>query len=380
MTIRGATDPRFAAVGDAFAANFDDGLDQGAAFAVVAHGKPVVDLWGGHADAAGIRPWARDSLVTVWSTTKGVVALAIAMLVERGRLDFDAPVARYWPQFAAAGKQHLTVGCLMSHQGGLPGCDQPMTLDDLYNGQPFVDCLAAMTPLWPPGEDCAYHALTYGHLAGELLRRADGRTMGAFIAEEIAQPLDAAFFLGLPAAEDCRAAEIIPGPGSDDLTKRADQNPYSRISYLNPPIDPAMANHRAWRAARIAGGNAQGDALGLARIYGGLTALLGPRALAAATAERFRGTESAFDLPIAFGAGFMLNVDGLFGAGFMLNVDGLFGPSAEAFGHSGWGGSFAFRDPDADLGVAYVMNRMLGFGDKPDPRRVRLLDALYGAL
>ena len=145
------------------------------------------------------------------------------------------------------------------------------------------------------------------------------------------------------------------------------EDKFPGLILIKPPVDPAMANHRAWRAARIAGGNAQGDALGLARIHGGLTALLGPRALAAATAERFRGTESAFDLPIAFGAG------------FMLNVDGLFGPSARAFGHSGWGGSFAFRDPDADLGVAYVMNRMLGFGDKPDPRRVRLLDALYGA-
>ena len=366
--IHGETDPRFAAVLDAFAANFEAGLDQGAAFAVIDRGEPVVDLWGGFGDAAGTRPWVRDSLVNVWSTTKGVVAIAIAMLVDRGQLEYEAPVARYWPEFAAAGKQDMTVGCMMSHRGGLPGCDKPMTLDDLYSGQPFVDCLAAMTPLWPPGEDCAYHALTYGHLAGELLRRIDGRTMGAFIAEEIARPLDAAFFLGLPEAEDSRAVEIIPGPGSDDLTGRADQRPYSRISYLNPPVNPAMANSRAWRAARIAGGSGQGDALGLARIFGALAGPLGLKTLAAATAERFRGVESAFELPIAFGAG------------FMLNVGELFGPSARAYGHSGWGGSFAFADPDRGLGVAYVMNRMLGFGDKPDPRRVLLLDALYGAL
>ena len=366
--IHGTTDPRFAALRDAFAANFADGLDQGAGFAVVAEGRLVVDLWGGHGDAAGARPWARDSLVNVWSTTKGVVALATAMLVERGRLDYEAPVARYWPAFAVGGKGAMTVGCMLSHQGGLPGCDRPMTLDDLNAGQPFVDCLAAMTPLWPPGEDCVYHALTFGHLVGELLRRIDGRTMGAFIAEEIAGPLDAAFYLGLPEAEDGRAVEIIAGPGSDDTTSRANRNAYARISYRNPPDHPAMANSRAWRAAEIAGGNGQGEARGLARIYGAVDRLLGPETLAAATGMRFRGVESAFDFPIAFAAG------------FMLNLDGLFGPSPRAFSHSGWGGSFAFADPDAGLSVAYVMNRMLGFDDAPDPRRTRLLDALYGAL
>ncbi|MFP6729550.1 MAG: serine hydrolase domain-containing protein [Alphaproteobacteria bacterium] len=367
-SIQGTTDPRFAAVRDAFAANFEDGLDQGAAFAVVSDGRLIVDLWGGRADAAGGRPWARDSLVNVWSTTKGVVALAMAMLVERGTLDYEAPVARYWPEFAAGGKGDMTVGCMLSHQGGLVGCDKPMTLDDLYRGKPFVDCLAAMTPLWPPGEECAYHALTYGHLAGELLRRIDGRTIGAFIAEEIAGPLDAAFYLGLPEAEDGRVVDLIAGPGSDDLTKRADERLYSRISYRNPVAHPAMASERAWRAAEIAGGNGQSDALGMARIFGAMDRLLSPDTLAAAAAERFRGKEAAFDLPIAFGAG------------FMLNLDGLFGPSLRAFGHSGWGGSFAFFNPDAGLGVAYVMNRMLGFGDDIDPRNIRLLNALYGAL
>ena len=374
--IHGSTDPRFAALRDAFSANFEangdkGGLDRGAAFAVVAQGRVVVDLWGGHADEAGTRPWGRDSLVNVWSTTKGVVALAMAMLVERGELDYEAPVARYWPEFAAAGKDGMTVGCMLSHQGGLPGCDQPMTLDDLHAGTPFVDCLAAMAPLWPPGEDCAYHALTFGHLAGELLRRIDGRTMGVFIAEDIAGPLRAAFYLGLPEAEDGRAAELIAGPGSDDLTKRADETLYARISYRNPPVSPAMANERAWRAAEVAGGNGQSDALGLARIFGELAgggATLSRDTLAAATAERFRGRESAFDLPIAFAAG------------FMLNEGGLFGLSVRAYGHSGWDGSFAFADPDRGLGVVYVMNRMLGFGDRADPRRVRLLDALYGAL
>ena len=202
MNVEGSVDPRFAAVKEAFAANLEEGLDHGAAFAVVAEGQLVVDLWGGTADAAGTRPWARDSLVNVWSTTKGVMALAIAMLVDRGQLDYEAPVARTWPAFAANGKAEITLGCLLSHQAGLSGCPEPMTLEDLYAWEPYLACLEAMAPEWPPGSRCVYHALSYGHLAGEILRRVDGRTPGAFIAEEIAGPLAAAFFLGLPASED----------------------------------------------------------------------------------------------------------------------------------------------------------------------------------
>ncbi len=374
--IQGTNEPRFDGLRDAFAANFDQGLDLGAALAVIADGQVVADLWGGHGDAAGKRPWGRDTLVNVWSTTKGPVALAIAMLVDRGVLDYEAPVARTWPEFAVGGKQDVSLGDLMAHRGGLPGCGRPVTIEDFYAWQPVVDCLAAMAPMWPPGEQCAYHALTYGHLAGEVLRRADGRAMGAFIAEEIAGPLDAAFFVGLPEAEDGRAAEIIAGPGAHDSVEQAAARPYAAAAYLNPRADPEWANQRAWRAAEIPGANGQSDALGLARIYGALSRggsfgghrLLGPEAIAAMTAERFRGLEAGFDNPIAFGAG------------FMLNMDGLFGPSPRAFGHSGWGGSFAFADPDTGLGVAYVVNRMLGFGDDPDPRRLRLLDALYGAL
>ncbi len=374
--IQGTNDPRFSALRDAFAANFADGLDQGAAFAVILDGKPVVDLWGGHADEEGKRPWGRDTLVNVWSTTKGPVALAIAMLVDRGLLEYEAPVARYWPEFAAGGKQDVSLGCLMAHQAGLPGCDRPVTIEELYDWQPVVDCLAAMAPMWPPGEQCAYHAFTFGHLAGEVLRRVDGRSAGAFIAEEIAGPLDAAFLVGLPEAEDGRVAEIVAGPGTHDSVEQASARPYAAAAYLNPRIVAETANQRAWRAAEVPAANGQSDALGLAHIYSALAQggsidgrrLLGPEAVAAATAERFRGLEAGFDSPMAFSAG------------FMLNMDGLFGPSPRAFGHSGWGGSFAFADPDAGLGVAYVMNRMQGFGPDPDPRRIRLLHTLYGIL
>jgi len=374
--VHGTNDSRFGALRDAFAANFADNLDQGAAFAVILDGKLVVDLWGGHADVAGNRPWTRDTLVNVWSTTKGPVALAIAMLVDRGLLEYEAPVARYWPEFAAGGKHGVSLGCLMAHQAGLPGCDRPVTIEEVYDWHPVVDCLAAMTPMWPPGEQCAYHAFTFGHLAGELLRRVDGRSVGAFIAEEIAGPLDAAFFVGLPEAEDGRVAEVLAGPGTHDSVEQASARPYAAAAYLNPRINAETANQRAWRAAEVPAGNGQSDALGLARIYGALARegsfdghrLLGLEAVAAATAERFRGLEAGFDSPMAFSAG------------FMLNMNDLFGPSRRAFGHSGWGGSFAFADPDTGLSVAYVMNRMQGFGPDPDPRRIRLLDTLYESL
>lgn len=375
-SIQGTTQPGFAALREAFAGNFEAGLERGAAVAVVLDGRLVADLWGGDADAAGRRPWARDSLVNVWSVTKGPVALAIAMLVERGALDYEAPVARYWPEFAAAGKQAVTVGCLMAHRAGLPGCARPVAIEDFYAWQPLVDCLAEMAPMWPPGERCAYHALTYGHLAGELVRRVDGRSPGAFIAEEIAAPLGAAFYVGLPDSEEARVAEIVVGPGTHDGIEQAKANPLAAAAYLNPALSADVANERAWRAAEVPGGNGQGDALGLARLYGALACggaidgrrLIGPEALAPATAERFRGLEAGRGLPIAFGAG------------FMLNHDGLYGPSPGAFGHSGWGGSFAFADPERRLGVAYVMNHMQVFGNDPDPRHRRLLKALYACL
>ncbi|MEE2981526.1 MAG: serine hydrolase domain-containing protein [Pseudomonadota bacterium] len=376
MTVHGAAKVRFAAIREAFENNLESGLDQGAAFAVVYQGHVVVDLWGGHADAVGATPWTRDTLVNVWSTTKGVASLAIAMLVDRDKLDYEAPVADYWPEFAANGKQDVTLGCLMSHQAGLPGSDQPTTLEDIYDWHPFADGLAAMAPLWPPGSTAAYHPLSHGHLAGEVLRRVDGRTMGTFVAEEISRPLGMEFYIGLPEAEDGRAAETIVGPGTTDPIIEAEDRPLARIGYLNPRFPVDIPNQRPWRAAEIPAANGHGDAIGLAKLYGALAQggsldgarLLGRGTLAAATEERFRGNEAGFDRPMAFGAG------------FMLNVDHEFGPSDAAFGHSGWGGSFAYADPDAGLGVAYVMNRMLGFGDRPDPRRLALLDALYSAL
>lgn len=371
----GVAERPFEAVRDAFAANLDESLDQGASFAVVADGRVVVDLWGGYADAAGNRPWRRDTIVTVQSVTKGVVALAVAMLVDRGKLDYDEPVATWWPSFAAGGKGSITLGQIMSHQAGLNTVREDLVLDDLYHGDRFVRCLEAMEPIYPPGSMCVYHALSYGYLAGEIVRLVDGRSVGRFIAEEIAEPLGASIFLGLPEAEDHRAAEIVAGPGADDVMEEATRSELTR-GYVNPRVRPTEPNTRAWRAAEVPAGSANADALSLARLYGALALggsldgvrLLGPKTLALATAERFDGTEAGFGWPIRYGAG------------FMLNKDQVFGPHRDAFGHSGWGGYVAYADPANRLGVGYAMNRMTVPADGPDPRRIRLLDALYGAL
>ncbi len=372
MTVEGACDTRFAACREAVAASLADGYDLGAAFAVVKDGDLVVDLYGGHADAARTRPWARDTLVNVWSTTKGPMALAIAMAVERGQLSYDKPVAEMWPEFAVNGKADITLDLVMSHRAGLNGLDVPMDLAGLYAWTPIVEALADMAPLWEPGSRCVYHALTYGHLAGETLSRVDGRMPGRFIAEEIAEPLGLEIYVGLPEAEDHRAAELVASDDASDWVAELKKNGYPH-AMENPVVVATTPNDRAWRAAEIPAGNGQSDARSLARLYGVLAQgggeLISPDGIKAATAERYRGIDSSLGFPTAFGAGFRLG-----------DEDGTLGPSLTAFGHTGWGGAFAFADPDAGLGVAFVMNRMLGMGEDAIERQGRLINAVYGSL
>lgn len=375
MNIDGTCDPRFAGVRDAFATSFAQGLEHGGGVSVVVHGRTVVDLWGGHADAARSRPWREDTLVNVWSCTKGVVALAIAMLVERGKLDYAAPVARYWPEFAAGGKERITLDQMMSHQAGLNGLAVPMDEAGLLAWTPFVDALAAMSPLWEPGSRCVYHALTYGHLAGEVLRRVDGRSMGRFIAEEIAGPLGADFHVGLPASEDPRVAEMIEGPKASDWVEFVRASPFPHAGD-NPTPRATAPNDRAWRAAEVPGGNGQSTAHALARIYGMMAAggvwegkpLIGPTAVEEAARPRIRGMDDSFALPTAFAAGYQME-DPTYASR----------ASQKTFGHSGWGGAIGFADPAAGVGFGYVTNRMLGFDDL-DPRRKVVIDAVYDAL
>jgi CubicO group peptidase (beta-lactamase class C family) len=371
-TIQGTTDPAFTVMREAFSSIFADGLEHGAAVAAMVDGKIVADLWGGFADQAATRPWQRDTLVNVWSVTKGVMSLAIAMLVERGKLRYEAPIADVWPEFAANGKQSISLDLAMSHQAGLNGLSVPMGIDGLYAWTPYADALAAMAPLWAPGSRNVYHALSFGCLAGEPLRRVDGRSPGRFMAEEIVRPLDIAFYLGLSEAEEHRVAEMIEGPGTSDWIGLMLTGPYPH-SCQNPTFTATMPNERAWRAAEIPGANGHGDALGLATIYGSLVAgksrLLSANGLANATRPRFNGADACFGIPSIWGAGYRVG-DASYGAK----------ASPGTFGHAGWGGSLAFADPDARIGFAFVTCRMLGFADRLDPRQQHLIEALYQSL
>jgi CubicO group peptidase (beta-lactamase class C family) len=368
----GLVDQRFAGVRAAFEENFADEIDHGAAVCVVVDGKTVVDIWGGHADRAATKPWQRDTLVNVWSATKAIVAVAVAILVERGKLDYAAPIASVWPEFAANGKEAITLDLAMSHRAGLNGPARPITEADLLAWTPYVDALAEMAPLWEPGSRCVYHMLSYGHLAGEPIRRVSGVSVGRFIAENIAGPLGADFYVGLPESEDARVAEIVEGPLIYSAMEKLAASAYPHGA-TNPKPRASAPMDRAWRAAEVPGGNGHGNARSLATIYGVLAqgggAVISKAGLAAATAERFRGEDAGFQLPAAFGAGFRLS-------------DAAFGPAASpaSFGHSGWGGTTAFADPQAKLGFAYVTNLMRDFLDGVDVRRKRLSDAVYASL
>jgi len=374
--VEGLTAPRFAAVRDAFASTLRDGLEHGAAVAVVLDGEPVVDLWGGHCDLARTRAWQRDTLANVWSCSKGVTATAVAMLVERGKLAYEAPLARYWPEFAANGKATITLDQVLSHQAGLDGVRVDVPLEDLYAWTPFTDALAAMAPLWEPGSRCVYHPVTFGHMLGEVVRRVEGRSLGRFIAEEIAGPLGISCFVGLPQEHDHRAAEMSGDASIYKAHVEGEKSPYP-YSFRNPELFAETPNARAWRAAEIPAANGHADARSLARLYGALARggeidgirLISPQGMAHAARERFRGVDACSLGATVFAAGYRVDSIG-------------FGPSVGPgnFGHTGWGGSVAFADPSRRLGFAFVTSRMLAFDDGVDPRRQRLLQAVYAAL
>ena len=386
--ILGDCDPRFARVREAFEKNFRDsegieGGEVGAAVAVVIDNRSVVDLWGGFADAARTCPWERDTIVNVYSTTKGMTALCAHRLVEQGRLDPDAPVAEYWPEFAQAGKEGVPVSYLLSHRAGLPAVRKPLPADALFDWELMTGALAEQEPWWEPGTKHGYHALTFGYLVGEVVRRIDGRSLGRFFKEEVAEPLGVDFHIGLGAEHDARVADMLPAPqppaGTPNPFADMAKDPESMASkaFNNPGSDPGTVNTRAWRAAEIPAGNGHGDARGLARVYGALAAtgeadgihVLGVEARDRAIVEHASGPDAVlFGMPMRFGLGFFLTQP-------MIPL----GPNPRAFGHPGAGGSIAFADPDAKLAFAYVMNQMQ-MGLAGDARGFGLIQSVYAAL
>ncbi|MFJ3509052.1 serine hydrolase domain-containing protein [Streptomyces luteogriseus] len=381
--VHGHCDPRFTAVREAFEENFRERGELGAAVAVTVGGETVVDLWGGWADAARSRPWERDTLVNVWSTTKGPVALCAHILADRGLLDLDAPVAVYWPEFAAAGKEKVLVRHLLSHRAGLAGLREPHSLEQLFDWELTTQRLAATEPWWEPGTRSGYHALTYGHLVGEVVRRVSGLRPGAFLAREVTGPLGVDFRIGLPERDFARAAELVQPAvtaSSEQTAVFAQLAPAAVAALTNPAVSAAGACTPGWRAAEIPAANGHGTARAVAALYGvfaGRGAYAGHRVLSPEAAERVHeGQGGCRDLVL--GAGFEHETE--VGLGLWLSgPDGSYGPNPRAFGHDGFGGSCGLADPEAGVSLGYVMNRM-GPHIANDPRKTTLVEALYSAL
>ena len=344
----------------------------------------MVDLWGGVADADSGRLWTEDSIALVFSSTKGATAICAHLLAQRGELDLDAPVARYWPEFAAGGKQDIPVRWLLSHRVGLPVFDKPLTIEEFLAWEPPVKALAAQSPVWEAGTAHGYHAGTYGWLVGEVIRRISGKSVGTFFADEVAGPLGLDFWIGLPESEESRVVPIIAvdlQEGEMDqqavTQKRRDlleaaRDPDSLLNKATTtaPLDP---NTRDYHAAEIPAGNGITDARSLARMYASLIGdgvdgvrLLSDETVENASAEESNGRDEVLQIATRFGLGFSLDQEGSLG-------------QEGAFGHSGAGGSLGFADPKAGIGFGYVMNKMqLVAGD--DPRTLTLIAAAHESL
>ncbi len=376
--VQGFVSAGFEPVRGAFAANFEHRGDLGAACCIHLHGRPVVDLWGGVTAAGGTEPYTGDNLQMVMSTTKGVVAIAAHILAQEGRLDFDAPVAHYWPEFAAEGKTTIPVRWLLSHRAGLAAIDRPLSLEQVYAWDPVVDALAAQRPLWEPGSAHGYHVGTFGWLAGEVIRRVTGMSVGKFVAERIAGPLGAEFWIGLPSAMNARMATMVPSPppsGPPDAFTARLMDPTTLLhrAFANPMLLPSMFNEPAFWAAEIPAANGVGTARALSRLYAACIGEVdGVRLLKADTLERATEMQSA-------GEDLVLGYETRYATGFQLSFP--FRPMAGegSFGHYGMGGSVAFGHQELGFSFAYVMNQMLSSGGV-DPRSAALVEALMGCL
>lgn len=365
----------FEAVRDAFAANLAAGEELGATFSVVHDGQTVVDLYGGVRDEAKSEPLGPDDLFNVWSTTKGLCALCLAMAVDRGLIDYTKPVAHYWPEYGVHGKDQISVETLLSHRGGITGAYTPATIEDLSDIRAFAARVASQAPLYEPGGASAYNAGILGLWVNELLLRTDGRSVAQFFHEEVAKPLGADVWIALPSEHHHRRAPMSAPWAAMAAMTPLPQDPVVKASMSNPRMNPMRCNEPEFMSR--GGGSADGsaNARGLARIYGALARggeidgvrLISPDALSAATAERHGGKDIVFTIYTRWAAG------------FLLNNRGMYGPNQNAFGHTGLGGSFGFADPDAKLGISYAMNLMAAnlMGDQ---RGARLVAATYGCL
>jgi CubicO group peptidase (beta-lactamase class C family) len=388
MRVDGWTAEGFEGVRIAFEKNFAEGLEVGAAFAAYHRGRLVADLWGGVADVKTQRPWERDTMIVVFSTTKGMTAICANKLAQEGRLDVDAPVAQYWPEFAQEGKDDIPVRYLLSHRAGLAWADEPLTLDQALQWEPMIHALERQKPSWEPGTAHGYHAITYGYLVGEVVRRITGKSIGTYFHDEIAQPLGLDCWIGLPASEESRVANLV-GSITGNM-ESADLDPEARASIaalMGPDsmLGKALSgggafggagiwNTRPVHAAEIPAAGGISDARSLARMYAACVGevdgirLLTPERVAIATEQQTEGPNIV-----------ILGLDIQFGLGFFLpsSIVQMGGP--RSFGHFGAGGSVGWADPEAEFGFGYVMSRM-DLGLAGDQRSSRLVNACYEAI
>jgi CubicO group peptidase (beta-lactamase class C family) len=371
--IHGTCDERFAQVQEVLSDNLDAGNDLGASVAVQIGGETVVDIWGGHVDQDQTVPWERDTIINVWSTTKTMAALCCLILADRGEVDLHAPVATYWPEFAAAGKADIALAHFLSHTSGLSGWSEPLSTADLYDWEKATSLLAAQEPWWEPGTASGYHAITQGYLIGEVVRRVTGQSIGSFLAAEVAGPLGADFHIGTPASCDSRVAPVIPPPPMTEQLSTLDPSTTAARTFGNPALDAGTSYDVAWRRAEIPAANGHGNARSVATIQSVLACggemngvrLLSEEGCQAVLEERSNGTDLVLGVPIRFGMGYGL-------AGDLMPL----GPRAAFWG--GWGGSLVIADMDAKLVIAYVMNRM-GSGLVGDLRGGGLAMAAFAA-
>ena len=355
IEIRGYCEERFEPVKKVLAQNIESGSDIGTSFAATIDGKFVIDIWGGYTDAAQTREWERDTIVNVFSTTKVMSVLCVLMLIDRGFIDLNSPVANYWPEFSQSGKEQLPVRYLLSHTAGLPGFNKVIKMETLYNWEEIVNILAAQTPSWEPGTRSGYHSITQGYLLGELVRRVTGKTIGTFFREEISDPLNADFYIGLSEQHDSRVADLIAPPPIPNQLMENNEELRAARGFFNPVLPIEKCLTREWRNAEIPAANGHGNARSVARIGAAIACggeldgvhLLSLKTIEKAIEEQSYTKDLVIQIPIRWGLGFGLN-----------SKEIRLGRNQRAFCWGGAGGSSLVMDLDEKISYAFVMNKM----------------------
>jgi CubicO group peptidase (beta-lactamase class C family) len=386
VIIRGSCAPGYEQVRDVFETNFRERDEVGASVAVWVDGDLAVNLWGGSADAAGLRPWQGDTLASIFSGSKGLTSTCIHLLADRGEIDLHSPVAEYWPEFGQGGKQDITVAMVMAHRSGVIGPRTRLLPEETLDWDAVCDNIAKAEPWWEPGTAQGYHVVTFGFILGEITRRVTGRTLGQYLRTEIAEPFGIDVHIGLPAAEHHRCAEMVNKPQIRDVLAAGEAPGYPSSIAEHPmaalsvamgfvPDDELGSNDiDAWRAAEYPATNAHVTALGLATFY---NALGQGKILSYEHMEKCRVSQGGFATDVVLGPRV---ADHGWGLGYMLNQRGVAGPNKRIFGHGGSGGSYGFVDLEHRIGYAYVMNYFDATKCNADPRSVALSDEVYSAL